>query len=269
MALTQISFPAEEATDWTDFIDMVKDWIVGHIRCSLTNYDADTAPQLAAGSTVELNGSYHYAGSNEPITGTPSSGNINYIYLDESAYTLSWSTTAPTWSDAKQGFYNGNDRAIGGCYYDGTNYPLKWVYINHHAGPQTRYQSVSLCGYSSSAQIKPRGQDLAFQGTVGAAQFAALPVLLPDGALVTSLKTVCAAWVEGTVSVDLNRVSSTETETAMAETTIDAAETNEDTSISTPIIDNTAYTYYIKANVDVAASMEIHNIIITYTTTRR
>jgi len=128
MALTQISFPAEGASDWTAHIDMFKDLILGYIQCSLTEWDTGTVPQLAAGSKVELNGSYYYAGSNQSISGTPSSDYINYIYLDATAYTLSWSTTPPTWSDAKQGWYNGNDRCLGGCGYDGTNYYHKWIY---------------------------------------------------------------------------------------------------------------------------------------------
>ena len=128
MAGTLISFPSEEASDWTAHIDMFKDLILGYIQCSLTEWDTGTVPQLAAGSKVELNGSYITFGSNESITGSPSSGYINYIYLDSAAYTLSWSTTPPTWSDAKQGWYNGSDRCLGGCYYDGTYYWGKWVY---------------------------------------------------------------------------------------------------------------------------------------------
>ena len=129
MAGTLISFPAEEASDWTAHIDMFKDLIIGYIRCSLTEWDTGTVPQLAAGSKAELNGSYITFGSNESITGSPSSGYINYIYLDSAAYTLSWSTTEPTWSDAKQGWYNSDDRCLGGCYYDGT-YTSKWVYAH-------------------------------------------------------------------------------------------------------------------------------------------
>lgn len=52
--------------------------------------------------------------------GTLSSPTVYYIYIDDSAATypslntasFTHSTTAPTWSDAKQGWYNGDDRNI-------------------------------------------------------------------------------------------------------------------------------------------------------------
>lgn len=58
-----------------------------------------------------------------------SSGNFTYIYLDDSdivtassnvisASEIKDSTTAPTWSDANHGWYNGDDRCIFACYCD-------------------------------------------------------------------------------------------------------------------------------------------------------
>jgi hypothetical protein len=76
-------------------------------------------------------GVYHHNGTTEQmvywsadldVTVTATSG-YNYLYIDDSAVVtlgsdeltaseLLFSTTAPTWSDAKHGWYNGSDRCI-------------------------------------------------------------------------------------------------------------------------------------------------------------
>lgn len=78
----------------------------GYHQVTLTEMDTTTIPQVAAGSMVEVGGSLYEAGSAESISGSASSG-INYIYLvpGTDIVTPTWTTTAPTWSDAKQGWY--------------------------------------------------------------------------------------------------------------------------------------------------------------------
>jgi hypothetical protein len=128
MALTQIDFPAEGAADWTDFIDMAKDWIVGHINIGLTNFDNDSLPAIAQGSKCEIGGSYFFAASDQAVTGSATASSVNYIYIETDGDVV-WSTTAPTWDDTKSGWYNGTDRAVARLYRDGSsNYLDKYVY---------------------------------------------------------------------------------------------------------------------------------------------
>lgn len=71
------------------------------------------------------------SGSNAASVATAIS-TLSYIYIDDSAVVSSGSrlltaaefvnnTTAPTWSESKIGWYNGNDRCIGAVYGTGTN----------------------------------------------------------------------------------------------------------------------------------------------------
>lgn len=134
MAMTQIVMPAEHADDWTDFIDIVGDVLIGHIGVSLSEYDTTSAPVVKAGSKVEVGGSYFRAATDQTPSGSPTSGAINYITVS-SAGAVSWSAVAPAWDDTKQGFYSGTSRYIAGCYYDATGptYYAKWVWTEPRA----------------------------------------------------------------------------------------------------------------------------------------
>jgi hypothetical protein len=79
---------------------------VGKHNVSLTNYDTTGVPAIAAGSIVECNGALFEFTADEAVTGTPSNGTV-YIQIVPSTTTCTaaFTNTAPTWSDAKQGFY--------------------------------------------------------------------------------------------------------------------------------------------------------------------
>lgn len=106
----------------------------GYHQVTLTEMDTTTIPQVAAGSMVEVGGSLYEADSNESISGSASSG-TNYIYLvpGSSIVTPTWTTTAPTWSDAKQGWYgtggSAGYRSIGQVEYDGASAYYKKAYL--------------------------------------------------------------------------------------------------------------------------------------------
>jgi len=131
-----IPTPAYKASDWQNFGTQVEKQRLGFIALSLTNYDSNSEPQIAAGSVVEISGSLFIFESNDSIGGTPVSDSINYIMLevsgsgDEQTVAGFWTTTVPTWNDAKQGWYDatGNKRYIAGCWYDGTNYRYKFLF---------------------------------------------------------------------------------------------------------------------------------------------
>ena len=131
-----IPTPDYKAVDGQSFGTQVEKQRLGFIGLSLTNYDNNSVPQIAAGSCVEISGSIFQFPSNDTITGTPSSGNINYIILtvsgsgDSQTVEASWTTTAPTWNTSKQGWYDATNakRYVGKCYFDGTYYTEKMVY---------------------------------------------------------------------------------------------------------------------------------------------
>ena len=68
---------------------------IGYHALTLTNYDTTTAPQIAAGSKIEVNGALYKFDSAETITGSPSDGDV-YILLESEAGTASGATTDST-----------------------------------------------------------------------------------------------------------------------------------------------------------------------------
>jgi len=131
-----IPTPAYKAADGQSFGTQQEKGRLGIIPLSLTEYDTNTVPQIAAGSCVEISGSIFQFSSNDTITGTEQSGQINYIMLtvsgsgDSQEVEGSWTTTAPTWNTSKQGWYDATNakRYVGKCYFDGTYYTQKMVY---------------------------------------------------------------------------------------------------------------------------------------------
>jgi hypothetical protein len=84
-------------------------------RLTLTEMDTTTVPEIAAGSRVEVGGAFFKFDANEaisttdPVTGTTVADGIVYVMLkpavDGLSITAVFTATAPTWSDAKQGWY--------------------------------------------------------------------------------------------------------------------------------------------------------------------
>ena len=85
---------------------------VGKHQLTLTEMDSTTIPQIAAGSIIEVGGALYKATAAVDISGSASSG-TNYIYLvpGTEVVTPAWTTTEPTWSDAKQGWYGAGGAA--------------------------------------------------------------------------------------------------------------------------------------------------------------
>src|SRR6056297_1665092 len=108
----------------------------GFMALTLTNFDNDSEPAIAAGSVVELSGSLYSITSAESIGGSATAG-ANYIYFDSTGTSFDYSTTAPAWSDAKQGWYNGTDRAVAGFTFSSPDYTDKFLYL-HKDSPSLR-----------------------------------------------------------------------------------------------------------------------------------
>ncbi len=102
---------------------------------TLSNYDNDTAPAVKVGSEFDCNGGlYIVKTADETPSGYSGIANSTMFYLvfDESALSFVYTSTAPTWSDSFQGWYNGNDRYFFSMYKDsgGTLYNGKKDFVN-------------------------------------------------------------------------------------------------------------------------------------------
>jgi hypothetical protein len=140
-------------TNWTDLTDGGETALHSHSGSGLA---AGAIPGFAqrakfiystAANVLVNAGVYHHQGTSEQIvywdsqltvTITASTG-WNYLYLDDSAIVtagtnlltaseLIFSTTAPTWSDSKHGWYNGNDRCIFATYASSANTQLEFFH---------------------------------------------------------------------------------------------------------------------------------------------
>jgi hypothetical protein len=107
----------------------------GYVQLSLTNYTSTAVPAIAIGSEIEINGAlFKTKDSTDPVTvGGVADGTV-YILATPSGVspnqiaTFSFTATAPTWFDSKQGFYNagGTARYVGySMTKSGTSYTDK------------------------------------------------------------------------------------------------------------------------------------------------
>lgn len=99
----------------------------GYYSIGLDEYDTDAEPELQAGF-VEVGGEIYENTAALAITGwagvAVSTQAYVYIVPGGTTATCIFSSTAPTWSNIKRGWYNSNDRAIFTVYKDsaGTGY---------------------------------------------------------------------------------------------------------------------------------------------------
>lgn len=106
-------------------------------KVSLTNWDNTSVPQIAAGSVIEVAGSFYQFESDETITGSPSDGTVYIIIIPgTTSCTAQFTNTVPVWNAAYQGLY-GTGSAAGYRYLEfkitktGTSYSEKKVFLYH------------------------------------------------------------------------------------------------------------------------------------------
>lgn len=127
----------------------------GMLALSLTNYDNDLEPQVAAGSIVEIGDAIFQFTAAESITGWGSIGNNNDVYIklvvSGTAVTASFTTVAPTWSTSKQGWYDGLDRYVAKLRKDASgNYVAKFILHNIDTARAAGAQWILLSGSGAS-----------------------------------------------------------------------------------------------------------------------
>lgn len=261
MPMTKVDWPAPGAANWTAAIDIWKDWVTGLIRLSLTNYTNQSAPDIAAGSLCEIGGSYFYAASNQTPTGTPTTGQLNYIYIEDDG-DVKYSTTAPTWNDAMQAWMNGTDRAVAVLYYDsGTgNYWPKWVLHDQDSMPEEI--EMPLLPYGAGTGTANLGW-LRFNG-----QGRMRSLILPKEALITELR----GWGSSPnsnvflqLNLYLSPLNGTGT-TLMAQCQWNnTSGLQSDTSITSPLIDISTNVYILQGiEVSGLGNGDLYGAIVRY-----
>jgi len=126
---------------------------------SLTNYDNTSAPQIAAGSVVEVNGALYKFTANETITGSPTDGTV-YIMIVPSTTTCTaeYINTAPIWSDDKQGWYGtsgtSNYRYLEYIIYkSASSYYPKEIFNMNSKNKNDLFKTNILCTFSANQTI--------------------------------------------------------------------------------------------------------------------
>jgi hypothetical protein len=156
---------------------------LGYCAISLDSLTATTAVTIKAGSKVEVGGALYEYGSDETESGGTWAGigasNTVYVYIVPSGASISfiYSTTAPTWDVAKQGWYNGTNRAVASLYKDAAGlYTSKYVLTSWS-------QSIPVPGGARNV-IKTSGAlgTITVTGDVEYILTAASTVTLPAGA---------------------------------------------------------------------------------------
>ncbi len=116
--------------DYSMFLETLNKSYKGKSDITISAYDTTAAPDVKVGSVWEDNGAIFILETAD-MTPTGYAGITNsttfYLYYDESASVFIYSNTAPTFNDALQDWYNGNDRAFFSMYKDsgGTLYQNK------------------------------------------------------------------------------------------------------------------------------------------------
>ena len=123
MAGTLVQTPSNGAADYTDFLAQMERVKKGFFNIDFTTLsDGSTAPEIKAGSWIEVDGNIYKFTSAEAITGWAGIATSTPCYVkvtpSGTSITASFTTDAPTYTDLKNGWYSGNDRYILWLYKD-------------------------------------------------------------------------------------------------------------------------------------------------------
>lgn len=164
MSITQINDYAIGDSNLNGIMTSLDNTYKGKADITLSEYDTDNMPVVKVGSVFENNGALFVVDSADVVptgyAGIPISTTF-YLYYDATTTnTFIYSDVAPVWSDALQGWYNGNNRALFSMFKDsgGTLYEGK-----------SSIQLESAPSILSANEIKERslGYGVSVQSTTG------------------------------------------------------------------------------------------------------
>ena len=131
-----VAMPANGASAWGDFTTLVQGTFKSMLFLGLTNWDSTAIPEVEDGSWGVINGAVFKLtedSTNGTITNLSGIANYNNCYfMAEPVSTVitvaAYTSNPSSWDADKGGFYDGNNRLIGGCRKDNSgNYTNKWV----------------------------------------------------------------------------------------------------------------------------------------------
>jgi len=109
MSINKINTYANDDTNILAVQTTADQLIINRTSVSLTNMTDTTLPVVAAGSYFDCGGTLYKVGTDTTPSGTPTDNATCYIMatpaVDGLTATLSFTNTAPTWNDSKQGWY--------------------------------------------------------------------------------------------------------------------------------------------------------------------
>ena len=100
--------------NFNNVLDSTDNQRYGFHQSSLTEWNTTTVPKVAGGTRFENNDGLYRVTADTTVGGSPPDGKV-FIYFDELELAFTFTTTVPTWSDTKQGWYgtvNTNDRYL-------------------------------------------------------------------------------------------------------------------------------------------------------------
>lgn len=204
MAGTIIGNISLGASDWSTWITRQERGERGHLQLSLTNFAATTASTVATGSVIECAGSlYTFTDTSISLaTGTASAAVSVYFVVIPSAggttCTIEMNSVAPTWVDAKQGFYASAasiSRVIGGCYIGSSLvYYRKWLYEETALSSLRRYGDGTI-----EASGKISGTSAVISGTLYAVDIVAVGNISGSAATISGRISGSSAVISGTL----------------------------------------------------------------------
>lgn len=199
----------------TTAVTAVEGQRLGYNGISFTDMgNGASAPSIAAGSKIEIGGALFTFASDEDIDSTTQWAGIGastqvYCYCSVSGATVTaiLATTLPTWDDAKQGFYNGENRCYGSIYKDsGGNYDDRSIWLNNglgishagvHIGGPARYDNSAT--YNVYIRVYPQVyfvyDSIGYLGLTGA-QFLASKGIRPTNSFIETAGKTQNEWYD-------------------------------------------------------------------------
>jgi len=141
------SVPVSVTADWQPLLARDSAGNFGLNMITLTNWDTSTtAPQVAAGSKIDIMGSIASFPADEAIGGSPADGTVWLEFVvNGTAVTAQWTNTAPTWDAGKgQWAAGGNVYSGHNCVKSGASYTVKNLIGHNQNGKETRLEPTQL-----------------------------------------------------------------------------------------------------------------------------